>query len=80
MADSRTDKSKTPRARGASQTPSPQPAAPREAKSRLTLDIPDSLHFAMRMQSTATSVPMVDEVTALLLEHYAEAMRRFPRS
>lgn len=77
MADSRTGKSKTARARGASQPAPVEPSAPRE-KSRLTLDIPESLHFAMRMQATATKTPMVDEVTPLLLEHYADAMRRFP--
>lgn len=76
MANSRPDKSKTARARGANQAAPAQPSAPRE--SRLTLDIPASLHFAMRMQATATKVPMVDEVTPLLLEHYADAMRRFP--
>lgn len=77
MADSRTGKSKTARARGADQAAPAQPSAPR-GKSRLTLDVPESLHFAMRMQATATKTPMVDEVTPLLLEHYADAMRRFP--
>lgn len=80
MADGRADKSKTPRAQGGSQATSAQPPSPREATRRLTLDIPDSLHFAMRMRSTETGVAMVDEVTPLLLEHYAEAMRRFPRN
>jgi hypothetical protein len=76
MANSRTDKNKTARARTANQAAA-QPSAPR-GKSRLTLDVPESLHFAMRMQATATKTPMVDEVTPLLLEHYADAMRRFP--
>lgn len=50
-----------------------------EATRRLTLDIPANLHFAMKMRATASGVPMVDEVTPLLLEHYAADLKRYRR-
>ena len=52
---------------------------PREATRRLTLDIPASLHFAMKMRATATGVAMVDEVTPLLMAHYADDLKRYQR-
>ena len=55
------------------------PAGPREATRRLTLDIPASLHFAMKMRATASGVPMVDEVTPLLAAHYADDLKRYQR-
>lgn len=54
-------------------------AGPREATRRLTLDIPASLHFAMKMRATATGVAMVDEVTPLLQTHYADDLTRYQR-
>lgn len=78
MAGSRIDKAQTPRAKRASATAAPEEQT-KEATKRLTLDVPESLHFAMKMRSVETDVPMVDEVTPLLLQHYAEAMRRYRR-
>jgi hypothetical protein len=77
MAGSRTDKAKTPPAKRTGTTTAP--AATKEATKRLTLDVPESLHFAMKMRSVETDVPMVDEVTPLLMDHYADAMRRYRR-
>ncbi|WP_239657398.1 hypothetical protein [Mycobacterium riyadhense] len=54
-------------------------AKPPEATRRLTLDIPASLHFAMKMRATATGVAMVDEVTPLLMAHYADDLKRYQR-
>ena len=65
--------------------PAPAPPAPavtapqREATRRLTLDVPASLHFAMKMRATATGVAMVDEITPLLHAHYAADMERYRR-
>lgn len=59
--------------------PAPPAAKPPEAKARLTLDIPASLHFAMKMRATATGVAMVDEVTPLLMTHYADDLKRYQR-
>jgi len=56
---------------------SPAPPAPREPTRRLTLDIPERLHFAMKMHASATGVTMVDEVRAVLEAHYAEAVQRY---
>ena len=41
--------------------------------------IPASLHFAMKMRATATGVAMVDEVTPLLMAHYADDLKRYQR-
>ncbi len=53
--------------------------SPLPATRRLTIDIPAELHFAMKMRATASGIPMVDEVTPLLLEHYAADMERYQR-
>lgn len=45
---------------------------PREATRRLTIDIRDSLHRKMRIRAAITGRPMVDEVRALLEEHYKD--------
>jgi len=65
--------------RGNDAAPTVAAAQPREATRRLTLDVPASLHFAMKMRATATGVAMVDEVTPLLLAHYADDMKRYHR-
>ncbi|MDD4865657.1 MAG: hypothetical protein PHQ28_00515 [Mycobacterium sp.] len=76
MADNPATKTRAPRSKAAAATVPTEPNA-REATKRLTLDIPESLHFAMKMLSVETNVPMVDEVTPLLMNHYADAMRRY---
>jgi hypothetical protein len=53
------------------------PTKPREATRRLTLDIPTSLHFAMKMRAAATGITMVEEVTPLLMNHYADDLKRY---
>lgn len=52
---------------------------PRQATRRLTIDIPADLHVAMKMRAAATGTPMVDEVTPLLMAHYAEDLKRYLR-
>ena len=47
--------------------------APREATRRLTLDIPDSLHQAMKVRAAMTGVTMLAEVRAVLAQHYGVA-------
>ena len=42
----------------------------REATRRLTLDLPESLHRAMKIKAATTGVTMLDEVRALLEVHY----------
>jgi hypothetical protein len=78
MADNRSAGTRAARSR-TTRAAADAPAPTEETTKRLTLDIPERLHFAMKMQSTETSVPMVDEVTPLLMKHYADAMRRYPR-
>lgn len=46
------------------------PADPREPIKRLTIDIPESLHRAMKVQTAERGTRMVDEVRALLEAHY----------
>lgn len=46
-------------------------AVPQEVKmKRLTLDIPDHLHRAIKRKAADEGVPMADLLRALLLEHY----------
>src|SRR5271166_4816041 len=57
--------------------PAGTPAPPqREATRRLTLDIPAHLHTAMKIRTASTVVTMVDEVTPVLLAHYADDLAR----
>lgn len=42
----------------------------REATRRLTLDLPESLHRAMKIKAATTGVTMLDEVRSLLEVHY----------
>lgn len=51
---------------------SPTPPPPREPTRRLTLDIPERLHRAMKIRAATTGVTMLDEVRALLETHYAD--------
>lgn len=50
----------------------PAPSA-REATRRLTLDLPESLHRAMKIKAATTGVTMLDEVRSLLEVHYGTA-------
>lgn len=52
---------------------SPEPPAPKPAKpkmKRLTLDIDESLHRAIKLKATELGVPMADMLRELLEEHY----------
>lgn len=51
---------------------SPTPPPPREPTRRLTLDIPERLHRAMKIRAATTGVTMLDEVRALLEAHYGD--------
>lgn len=42
----------------------------REATRRLTLDLPESLHRAMKIRAATTGVTMLEEVRSLLEVHY----------
>lgn len=54
----------------------PQPPAQPTTR-RLALDIPTALHRAMKVKAAETGIPMVEEVTPLLLAHYATELQRF---
>lgn len=49
----------------------PEPP-PREPTRRLTLDIPERLHRAMKIRAATTGVTMLEEVRALLEAHYGD--------
>lgn len=49
---------------------SPTAPPPREPTRRLTLDIPERLHRAMKIRAATTGVTMLDEVRTLLEAHY----------
>ncbi|AFV14938.1 hypothetical protein OEM_p200150 (plasmid) [Mycobacterium intracellulare subsp. yongonense 05-1390] len=57
-------------------TTSPTPPPPREPTRRLTLDIPERLHRAMKIRAATTGVTMLDEVRALLEAHYADTTQQ----
>lgn len=44
----------------------------REATRRLTLDLPESLHRAMKIKAATTGVTMLEEVRSLLEVHYGK--------
>lgn len=46
------------------------PSSAREATRRLTLDLPESLHRAMKIKAATTGVTMLEEVRSLLEVHY----------
>ncbi len=45
---------------------------PKGKMKRLTLDIPESLHRAIKMKSVEEGVPMTDILRGLLQEHFAD--------
>lgn len=45
---------------------------PKEKMKRLTLDIPQSLHRAIKMRSVEEGVPMTDILRELLQEHFGD--------
>ena len=45
---------------------------PKEKMKRLTLDIPESLHRAIKMRSVEEGVPMTDILRELLQEHFGD--------
>jgi hypothetical protein len=47
-------------------TPSPQPVKMK----RLTLDIPEALHRAIKMQAAETGVTMAEQLRAILEQYY----------
>lgn len=66
----------TPVANGAGQggititLPTHAAAEPKEATSRLSLDIPESLHLAIKMSCLQRRVTILDDVSALLEQVY----------
>lgn len=46
-------------------------AGEKEANKRLTIDVPESLHRAIKMQCAARGTKIADEVRELLLQKYA---------
>ena len=54
--------------------PPTQPATPpgREPTRRLTLDIPERLHRAIKIRAATTGVTMLEEVRTLLESHYSD--------
>lgn len=60
----------SPAAAPATSPISPPPA--REPTRRLTLDIPERLHRAMKIRAATTGVTMLEEVRALLEAHYPD--------
>lgn len=60
----------TPAATATATSPTPPP--PREPTRRLTLDIPERLHRAMKIRAATTGVTMLEEVRALLEAHYSD--------
>lgn len=50
-------------------TPSPATAAPARIK-RLTLDLPEGLHRAIKVSAAQEGVTMAEKLRALLLKHY----------
>ncbi len=51
-------------------TDATQPEQPVEKMKRLTLDIPESLHQAIKLKAVEQGVTMADMLRALLEEHY----------
>lgn len=71
--------------RGGRETTPPPPAvaevaaaSAKEATKRLTIDVPASLHHAIMVQARVTGKTAKDEITPLLREHYADALRLYP--
>lgn len=71
----------------ATSPPAPEPPAQPQVRSsaseptktkRLTIDVPASLHHAIMVQARVTGKTAKDEITPLLSEHYADALRLYP--
>jgi hypothetical protein len=50
-------------------SPAPSPSTPPVKMKRLTLDIPEALHRAIKMQAAETGVTMAEQLRTIL-EHY----------
>lgn len=67
-------------------TPEPPPPAPEAAFSagektkRLVIEIPESLHHVIMVQTKVTGISAKDEITPLLRRHYADALRLYGRN
>lgn len=55
-----------------SSTQSPPPEQKPEKMKRLTLDIPESLHRAIKRKAVEEGVTMVDQLRSLLEKHYGD--------
>jgi hypothetical protein len=55
--------------RRAATTPGSAPVAPVRTK-RLTLDLPETLHRAIKVSAAQDGVTMAEKLRALLLKHY----------
>ena len=60
-------------------TENPPRPSRREPHRRLTLDIPERLHYAMKVRSAMTGVPMVDAIIPVLMAHFAADIERYQR-
>jgi hypothetical protein len=58
-----------PQARRPAATPGSGPAGPGRTK-RLTLDLPEALHRAIKVSAAQDGVTMAEKLRALLLKHY----------
>jgi hypothetical protein len=58
-----------PSARRSAAIPGPATAAPARIK-RLTLDLPEGLHRAIKVSAAQDGVTMAEKLRALLLKHY----------
>lgn len=66
--------------------PAPEPPAQTpvessasESTKRLTIEVPASLHHAIMVHARVTGVTAKDEITPLLRQHYADALKRCQR-
>lgn len=67
-------------------SPAPEPPAQPPVESsaseptkRLTIEVPISLHHAIIMDTTARGTTAKADITPLLLQHYADAIKRYQR-
>ncbi|GAY19414.1 hypothetical protein MSZK_61400 [Mycobacterium sp. shizuoka-1] len=73
---------------GTETTPPPAPEPPAqppvessasEPTKRLTIEVPASLHHAIMVHARVTGVTAKDEITPLLRQHYADALKLYQR-
>ena len=50
--------------------PAPAPSEPSVKMKRLTLDIPEALHRAIKIQAAETGVTMAEQLRAILEQYY----------